>query len=239
MSAMDHHNTTPPEAATLNSWLVVILALIAGYVDSYAFLNYKVYASFMSGNTTQTGLQTGQEKLAEAGLDLLPIPLFVAGVFVGTFLMHSGLRQRLSWLFGLVAALLAVAMAAVYPGPLPGWFGIMLLSLAMGIMNTTLTRVGEQSVSLGYVTGDLNNLGRHLALALKRVPVPDAQGSWDTHGRRAALLGGVWTGFLIGAVLAGAATPRFAAWTLLPPTLILLVLAALSRAPAEDRRTTP
>ena len=125
-----------------------VLALIAGYVDSYAFLNYKVYASFMSGNTTQTGMQTGQQKFAEAGLDLLPIPLFVAGVFAGAFLVHSSLRHRLSWLFGLVAALLAVAMAAVYPGPLPGWFGIMILSLAMGIMNTTVNRVGEQSVSL-------------------------------------------------------------------------------------------
>jgi uncharacterized membrane protein YoaK (UPF0700 family) len=237
---MEGHEVTLSEDATrAQGWRAAVLALIAGYVDSYAFLNYNVYASFMSGNTTQTGLQTGLEKLAEAGLDLLPIPLFVAGVFVGTFLMHSGLRQRLAWLFGLVAALLAVAMAAVDPGPLPGWLGIMMLSLAMGIMNTTLTRVGEQSVSLGYVTGDLNNVGRHLALALKRVPVSDAQGAWDTHGRRAALLGGVWTGFLIGAVLAGAATPRFAAGTLLPPILILLVLAALGRATSEERRTTP
>ena len=82
-------------------------------------------------------------------------------------------------------------MAAVYPGPLPGWFGIMILSLAMGIMNTTVNRVGEQSVSLGYVTGSLNNLAQHLALAVKRVPVTHAQGSWDTHGWRAALLAGV------------------------------------------------
>ena len=184
----------------------------------------------MSGNTTQTGLQTGHGKLAEAGLDLLPIPLFVAGVFVGTLLVHSSLRHRLSWLFGLVATLLAVAMTAVYPGPLPGWFGIMILSLAMGIMNTTVTSVGEQSVSLGYVTGSLNNLAQHLALAVKRVPVPHGQGSWDTHGRRATLLARIWAAFLIGAVLAGAATLRLAAWTLLPPILILLTLAALRRA---------
>jgi uncharacterized membrane protein YoaK (UPF0700 family) len=215
----------PVESASAQARRATVLALIAGYVDSFAFLNYNVYASFMSGNTTQTGLQIGLGKLVEAGLDLLPIPLFVAGIFVGTFLVHSSLRHRFSVLFGLVAFLLAAAMAAVQPGSLPGWFGIIVLSLAMGIMNTTVTRVGEQSVSLGFVTGDLNNLGRHLALAIKRVPVPNAQGSWDTHIYRAGLLAGVWTAFLIGAVLAAAATPQFAAWTLMPPILILLVLA--------------
>lgn len=216
--------------ARVPGWQAVVLAVIAGYIDSYAFLNYKVYGSFMSGNTTQTGLQTGQGKLAEAGLDLLPIPLFVAGVFVGTLLLHSSLRHRLSWLFGLVATLLAVAMAAANPGVLPGWLGIVLLSLAMGIMNTTVNSVGEQSVSLGYVTGDLNNLAQHLALAVKRLPVPHGQGPWDTHRRRATLLAGIWAAFLIGAVLAGAATLRLSAWTLLPPILILLTLAAFRRA---------
>jgi uncharacterized membrane protein YoaK (UPF0700 family) len=220
--------------ARVPGWQVAVLAVIAGYIDSYVFLNYKVYGSFMSGNTTQTGLQTGQGRLAEAGLNLLPIPLFVAGVFAGTLFVHSSLRHRLSWLLGSVAALLAVAMAAADPGVLPGWSGIILLSLAMGMMNTTVTRVGEQSVSLGYVTGDLNNLAQHLALAVKRVPAP--HGSGDTHGRRATLLAGIWAAFLIGAALAGAATPRFAAWTLVPPILVLLALIAFGRA-VMNRRT--
>ena len=225
-----------PDEAPVQSpaWQAALLAVIAGYIDSYVFLNYKVYGSFMSGNTTQTGLQTGQGRLAEAGLNLLPIPLFVAGVFGGTLLLHSSLRYRSSWLFGSVAALLAMAMAAANPGVLPGWSGVILLSLAMGIMNTAVTRVGEQSVSLGYVTGDLNNLAQQLALAVKRVPVP--HGSGDTHGRRATLLAGIWAAFLIGAALAGAATPRFAVCTLLPPILVLLALIAFGRA-IVDRRT--
>jgi uncharacterized membrane protein YoaK (UPF0700 family) len=233
-------STAPDEAITrAPGWQAAVLAIIAGYIDSYVFLNYKVYGSFMSGNTTQTGLQTGQGKLAEAGLDLLPIPLFVAGVFVGTLLVHSSLRHRLSWLFGLVATLLAIAMAAVYPGPLPGWFGIMILSLSMGLMNATVTSVGQQSVSLGYVTGSLNNLAQHLALAVKRLPVPHGEGSWDTHGRRATLLAGIWAAFLIGAALAGAATHRLAAWTLLPPIFILFTLATLRRGPSSSAHVRP
>ena len=56
---------------------------------------------------------------------------------------------------------------------------------------------------------------------MKRRPAPHAQGAWDTHGRLAALFAAVWTAFLIGALLAGAATSRFAAGTLLPPIMIL------------------
>jgi uncharacterized membrane protein YoaK (UPF0700 family) len=131
----------------------------------------------------------------------------------------------------LVAALLAAGLAAVYLDPPAGWFSISLLSLAMGVMNTTITHVGGQSVSLGFVTGDLNNLGRHLALAARRVPFSDPQGSGDTHWRRAALLAGVWAAFLKGALLAGAAMALFGEWILLPPILVLLVLALSDRSP--------
>ncbi len=40
--------------------LAVLLAFVSGYVDAYVFIHYQTYASFMSGNTTQTGLQLGQ-----------------------------------------------------------------------------------------------------------------------------------------------------------------------------------
>jgi uncharacterized membrane protein YoaK (UPF0700 family) len=92
--------------------LVAVLALIAGYIDSYTLLSYEVYASFMSGNTTQTGLRAGQGRLAEAGHYLLPVPLFVIGIFIGTFLLQGGLRRPLRRLWGLVASLLAGAAMA-------------------------------------------------------------------------------------------------------------------------------
>ena len=99
----------------------------------------------------------------------------------------------------------------------------------MGIMNSALSRVGAQSVSLTFVTGTLSRVGSHLALAAKRAPLPDAQGPWDTHLRRAMLLARVWAGFLAGALLSGAATPRFGALVLSAPALILAALAAFGR----------
>jgi uncharacterized membrane protein YoaK (UPF0700 family) len=88
-------------------------------------------------------------------------------------------------------------------------------------------------VNLAFVTGTLSKIGSHFALAIKRVPVKDAQGSSDTQIRRAFLLLLLWTAFLFGAILAGAATPRFGVWVLVPPLMILLALTTLSRAPTE------
>jgi uncharacterized membrane protein YoaK (UPF0700 family) len=108
-------------------------------------------------------------------------------------------------------------------------FGIAIVSAAMGILNSAFSRVGAQSVSLTFVTGTLSRVGSHLALAARRSPLADAQGPWDTHLRRALLLARIWVGFLAGALLSGAATPRFGAWVLAAPALILAALAAFDR----------
>jgi uncharacterized membrane protein YoaK (UPF0700 family) len=215
-------------AATPRIWTPATLALISGYVDSFALSRFGVYASFMSGNTTQTGLHFGHGRFAEAGHDLLPIPLFVLGVFVGTLLAHQSLRYEFRRQLFIVAGLVAIALALVYVSA-AAWWCIAALAIAMGIMNTTITRVGGQHLSVGFVTGDLNSLAQHLASAVTREPVPQAEAYWDTHWRRAAVLAGVWSAFLLGAVLAAALMPRFGIATLVPPLVLLLGFAAQSQ----------
>ena len=213
-------------AARAQGWRAAGRALIAGYVDSYSLLNFGVYASFMSGNTTSAGLHAGHAKFALAGHSLLPIPFFVLGIFIGTLLVLANLNHALPRHSFLVAALLAMSFAATYFG-WPGWLSIMMLSTAMGIMNTSINHVGGQAVNLGFVTGDLNNFAQRLAMGIRRDPVPQMQGSWDNHWWRAALLAGIWAAFLIGAVLGGALASRFTMWALLLPMLMLLVFGLL------------
>src|ERR1700692_1472098 len=71
-------------SARAQAWGATGRALIAGYVDSYTLLNFGVYASFMSGNTTSAGLHIGQASAAAAAHSLLPIPFFVFGIFMWT-----------------------------------------------------------------------------------------------------------------------------------------------------------
>lgn len=217
-----------PETVKIQGGLAAALAGIAGYMDAYLYLNYKLYASFMSGNTTQTGLHAGRADFAEAACHLLPIISFFGGVFAGTLIERSGLRFPIRISFAAVSVLILAAM--IFQSLLPqNDANIILLSSAMGILNTTLVRVGTQAVSLGYVTGVINNAAKHLALAARRVPVEQPQGSWDTHLRRVLLLLSVWASFLLGALASGTATGRFAVWTLLPPALVLMTLAAFNR----------
>jgi uncharacterized membrane protein YoaK (UPF0700 family) len=214
-------------------WSALPRALISGYVDPYALLKFGIYASFMTGNTTSGGLHAGQANLAAAGHSLLPIPFFLLGILAGTLVVRAGHHHALRRLSLLVAAMLAVGVASAYFA-WPAWLGIMVLSSAMGLLNTSVTYVGGQAVSLGFMTGDLNNLAQHLAQGILRAPVSQAQGSRDTHRRRAGLLGSLWTFFLAGAVLGGALASRVAVWTLLLPALTLVVLALLEPATTAE-----
>jgi uncharacterized membrane protein YoaK (UPF0700 family) len=216
-------------AARVQAWRAAGRALISGYVDAYALLNFGVYASFMSGNTTSAGVHAGHAQLAAAGHSLLPIPFFVAGIFTGTLLVQANPHRQLPRHSFLVATLLTVAIAAIYFA-WPGWLCIMILSTAMGIMNTSITHVGGQTVNLGFITGDLNNFAQRLAMGIRRAPVPQMQGAWDNHWWRAALLAAIWTAFLIGAVLGAAAASRFPMWALSLPVVMLLVFGVLERA---------
>ncbi|QDT46810.1 hypothetical protein Pan258_08300 [Symmachiella dynata] len=211
--------------------LAALLATIAGYVDSYAVQKFAVFASFMSGNTTQTGLHAGLGQFAAAAHQFLPIPCFVAGVAVGAFLLEGELKNPVRRLCGLVAVMLAVSAVATRFGSLANTVSIITASFGMGAMNTVLSQVGRQSVSLGFVSGDLNQIGRHLALAVRGTPLTDAVSAGDTRWRRAGVLAIVWLCFLTGAGLAGVWMLFFVEWTLIPPLIVLCYLAAFYRSP--------
>ncbi len=220
---------SPRSAAQSQELLAVGLAMIAGFIDAYGIITYGVYVSFMSGNTTQTGFQAAEGEFGPAAASALAILFFVGGSFAGTLLVEFAGRRARRLLFSVVAAGLAAIIGFRQLGALSANIHIATAGFAMGVMNAAQSRVGAQSVSLTFVTGTLSRIGSHFALALKRASLPDAQGPWDTHLRRALLLSRVWAGFLAGALLSGAATPRFGVWVLLCPVSILSVIAAFDR----------
>ena len=225
----DRAAPSPRSAARSQERLAYGLATIAGFVDAYGIMTYGVYVSFMSGNTTQTGYNAGLGAFSAAAPSALAILFFVGGSFAGTLLTQFAGRRARRLVFGVVAAALAAIIGFSQLGSLSAGVHIAIACFGMGVMNTTLSRVGAQSVSLTFVTGTLSRVGSNLALAFRRAPLPDAQGPWDTHLRRAMLLARIWAGFLAGALLSGAATPRFGAWVLLAPVLILATMAVFDR----------
>jgi uncharacterized membrane protein YoaK (UPF0700 family) len=204
------------------------LALVAGYVDAHGLRVLNTYVSFMSGNTTFAGLKAGQGNLGAALPASLAIVGFLAGSFAGSWLSHSQSRQAKRLLFPISAGLLALFVVLNFHRSLNAnlWIGI--ISSAMGLLNPAVSRVGTEPLSLTFVTGTLNKIGGHLALAVRRERPADAEGVGDTHLRRALLGAYIWAAFLAGAVLAGLAASRLGRLALVPACAALIVVAFVS-----------
>jgi uncharacterized membrane protein YoaK (UPF0700 family) len=208
--------------------LAAFLALMAGYLDGYGLLVLGTYVSFMSGNTTTAGLMSGQDNFHAALPPAIAVLFFVTGSFLGTLLSQSRLRHSHRLIFGAIAGLLVTVAGLERHGPSNSASEIALLSLAVGMMNPALSKVGAESVSLTFVTGTLHRVGGHLAAAAARKPVPDAQGPRDSHLVRAGIDATIWSGFLAGAGLSGMAGSHFRTWALLPPCLVMIALGLFS-----------
>jgi uncharacterized membrane protein YoaK (UPF0700 family) len=220
--------------------LAVFLALVAGYLDGYGLLVLGTYVSFMSGNTTFAGLKSGQGNFQAAFPPAIAVLSFVTGSFLGNLLSQSKLRYSHRLIFGVIAGLLATVAGLERHGLWNAAAEIALLSLAMGMMNPALAKVGAESVSLTFVTGTLNRIGGHLAAAVGRKPLSEGQGPGDSHLARARLDASVWSGFLVGAALSGMAASHFQMWALLPPCLVMIALGLFSEGatPSPEKRIT-
>ena len=219
--------------------LASFLALIAGYLDGYGFLVLGTYVSFMSGNTTTIGLRSGQHNFHAVLPSAVAVLSFVTGSFLGNLLNQSRLRYSHRLTFGVIAGLLATVAGLERHGQWNAPAEIALLSLAMGMMNAALSKVGAESVSLTFVTGTLNRIGGHLAAAAGRKPIPAGEDPGDSHLARTRIDASVWSGFLVGAALSGMAGRHFRMWALLPPCLVMIALGLFSKGatPATEKRS--
>jgi uncharacterized membrane protein YoaK (UPF0700 family) len=220
--------------------LAIFLALIAGYLDGYGLLVLGTYVSFMSGNTTITGLRSGQHNFHAALPSAIAVLSFVTGSFVGNLVSQSRLRYSHRLIFGVIAGLLAAVAGLERHGLWNAVAEIAVLSLAMGMVNPALSKVGGESVSLTFVTGTLNRIGGHLAAAAARKPLAGGRGPGDSHLARARIDASVWAGFLVGALLSGIAGSHFRTWALLPPCLVMIALSLFSECttPSTENRIT-
>jgi uncharacterized membrane protein YoaK (UPF0700 family) len=213
---------------------VISLALVAGYVDGYALRVFGIYVSFMSGNTTLAGIESGQGHFLTALIPALAIAGFVLGSFVGNWFAHSEVKHSHRLLFLAAAVLIACFIVLNLHISRNANLSLPMLSVAMGMINPAVTRVGSEPVSLTFVTGTLNKMANHLALGVRRAKLPDAEGRWDTHFYRAALEASLWVGFLAGAILSGVVSRYAGVVALVPASIVLIAFALANRAEGTE-----
>lgn len=202
------------------------LAAIAGFVDAVGYLQFsRLFVSFMSGNTTVLGIHAANAEWTAAVEPALAIAGFVLGAFVGALITGPAGRWAMAAVCGLEAALLAAALAALASGA-PPELALLPITIAMGMQNIPLPRIGETRVAMTYVTGALVNLGHMLAQIVQR------HTSWRPSLTHALL----WGALLCGAVAGGFTHGRIGFLALAGPAVLLALIGAITAAAAWHDR---
>jgi uncharacterized membrane protein YoaK (UPF0700 family) len=235
-----------PEVLRHQGLTTLILSLSAGMVDAIGSLRLgQVLLANMSGNTVQAGIHGAAGAWSGALRYLWPVATFLVGLVVTGVVHEEGRRRRLNWMRTvlLVEALLLAALVALgtmwtggagAPTPLLVALG----AGAMGMQNASLTHAAGVSVFTTHVTGTLTRLGQSLVASIfwmrdTRLRAPHLR--WAEWARLAAakqvvreagLMAGLWTTFLLGAVLGALAYRAWGLSALLLPCGVLVVMAA-------------
>jgi uncharacterized membrane protein YoaK (UPF0700 family) len=160
---------TPVLNSRGNLALACSLIALAGYVDGIGFLHLGgLFVSFMSGNSTQFGVNLAQGHWLSAMQPLALIALFVIGTAAGSLVARSRGPYPQCWVL-LIEALLLVCSALGYEAGFPV-FAVVPMVLAMGLENAVFEVRGGSGLALTYVTGTLVQIGRLIAAALTGGP---------------------------------------------------------------------
>ncbi|MGO1393908.1 MAG: YoaK family protein, partial [Agrococcus casei] len=197
-------------------WISAGLAFVAGYVDAVGFIETGgLFVSFMSGNSTQLGIEVLDGGVETAMVAVGLIVAFVIGVIIGG-LAAGHLRDQRRWVvLGSAAALAAVAGLQL-AGVDSSW-RFLLIAAAMGALNTLYLADGRARVAITYATGTLVSVGLALSALLTRTST--------TAWRRPLLLWGALAAGAVGGAGAyrlGSETALFAAAGALVVLMIVL-----------------
>jgi len=205
--------------------LSLVLSGVAGYVDAIGFIDTGgFFVSFMSGNSTQAGVDILEQGLASSLLPLTLVVAFVLGVAAGAMIGGNGRRRAWAVSASASAVALSAVLAAVVPtSPARFW----MLAFAMGALNTLYLSDGRARVAITYATGTLVSLG----LAVAALLAGRSGSAW----RRPLLL---W-GSLAGGAVVGAAAHRLGSGPALLLAAVVLAAAGVGLAMRTRVRREP
>jgi uncharacterized membrane protein YoaK (UPF0700 family) len=191
----------------------ILLALIAGYVDSVGYLHFNAFAGLMTGNTIFMGIEFADGKYDRAIFHAVIIFSFLVGVIVARVKMRAGLNAWVALTFA--SALLIICSFSEKS------LAAILLSLAMGIQNSAANRFNGVALNTVFITGNLQKLGEEIVTWIW----PSKQGPAR---QGASIFAFVWCSYAVGAGL-GAVAVNFIAKPLFIPAILLPFVMLRSR----------
>lgn len=236
-----------------------LLTWVAGLVDAVGYLTLsRILPANMSGNTVEGGLGWLHAQGAEAFRKLWAVAMFAAGAMISAALHEAGRRRKLAaavpvallvevvlllgWL--VLEHVWARELGAVRP-PYPFAYDavLTLATLAMGVQNASLTRVGPVHAFTTHVTGTMTRFAETAVSSafwlkdqLSRARGPRrlvfARALREDQVQSALIMAALWIAFFLGAVAGGLAYASWRTDGLFIPIALLVGMAAWTfRAP--------
>jgi len=159
-----------PLRALQRTPIALLLTWVAGFIDVLGTLYiYNIYVAHMSGNTVAMARHLAHMHALAAIRHGWPIATFIAGLIAGSILFEAQIRGAIRWRIPSTLALETLCLAVfVFAGagvnfapdvpPQPAlkyYFLVALLTLAMGLQNVSIRKVGGLNVYTTFVTGSL------------------------------------------------------------------------------------
>jgi uncharacterized membrane protein YoaK (UPF0700 family) len=208
----------------------VVLCAAAGMADAIGYVQSGVFAANMTGNTVLAGLALAGGDWLVALARIATLASFLAGAIAGRLLLNfrSG-RSALP----LAVEAIAIVLAAV---PSAGSeTGIAILTFAMGVQSTALTRFHGVTLSTVVLTGTMGRLAEDVGDRIVR----PAAGAAVRERRPATVLLWTWVAYGAGAALAALVVRHVAAPLVLPALAVLGVTALYARSSTDRGANRP
>jgi uncharacterized membrane protein YoaK (UPF0700 family) len=195
----------------------VLLCAAAGMADAVGYVHGGIFAANMTGNTVLAGLALADGQWIKALQRIATLAVFFAGAVLGRTLLNlSGNRSAVPLAIEAGFTFLAAFLAS------EGNVEIALITFAMGIQTTALTRFHGVALSTVVMTSTMARLAESAADRLmrgfgRRAPL---------HGVPGGLLMWTWVAYGGGAAIAGVLV-RYVAVPLALPALVVIGVTAL------------
>lgn len=199
---------SPARTDSHNRDLAMVLALVAGVLNSVGFLAVGFYTSHMTGITAGVADHVVLGGARIVGFGLLSIASFLLGVMVCAWLFNWARLRKRSDRYALVLTVEAVLISFIaVVADLLVWNhrDLLLVSglcLTMGLQNALITKVAQSPVRTTHVTGMLTDLGIELGKITYRNRRPEfepVRGDLRKLGMLCAMVGLFALGGVVGA----------------------------------------
>lgn len=158
-----------------NLELGLLLAFIAGLVNTVGFLQFDAFVSHMSGHATLSAVKYAEGNSSAALVFLMELVSFVMGALTTSFLLHGHtlLEKRVKFTAPVVLEAICLLVFLVLT-ELQGNFRLtydrislttLILAYAMGLQNAMLRHTSGTIIRTTHITGVLTDIGIEIGAA--------------------------------------------------------------------------